>query len=343
MISNLINMSTGPVGISSEVINALQEPAISHRCNEFKQLYYKTTNLLCKAFKVNETFILTGSGTLANESMLQQVKHIGGMGLILSNGVFGSRLIEQSCRNNINFIAYKLEWGKPFDYYEIEKLIKFHSAKWILFCHCETSTGVINDLDGLTTLANLYNCKCFVDCMSTVGTMAMDLSKVSMATASSGKGLGSIPGLAIIFSNVQFPLNTKISVYLDLAHYSLSSGIPFTISSNLLKALYTSIHQKLNNDQYDLIKEYGKQFYSILHGYNLIPFSQPNSKVFTIAAPRAGRKSLIKEAENGGIVISYESEYLKSRQLCQIAAFGFYKEWQLKHVVYFLKKIEGQI
>ncbi len=339
MISELVNMSTGPVAISSQVMNALKEPAISHRSPAFKRLYIKITDLLCTAFHVRETFLLTGSGTLANEAMLQEIKYTCGPGIILSNGEFGSRLIEQARRNNINFVGYKLEWGKTFDLKEIEKTIKHHSAKWILFCHCETSTGVINDLDEITALANLYKCMCFIDCMSTVGTIPMNLSKVSMATASSGKGLASIPGLAIIFSNIEPSLNKQTPVYLDLAHYSANSGIPFTISSNLLRALYISIRQKLNEVQFQLVQEYGEHFFKALNEYDLVPFSQPNTKVFTIAAPEIINLKFFQEMGEKGMRLSYESDYLKSRRWCQLAIFGYYKEKQLQYVLNAINKM----
>jgi aspartate aminotransferase-like enzyme len=46
MISEKINLSTGPVSISMEVQNALIEPSISHRSDEFKRLLSHTTDLV---------------------------------------------------------------------------------------------------------------------------------------------------------------------------------------------------------------------------------------------------------------------------------------------------------
>jgi aspartate aminotransferase-like enzyme len=158
-----------------------------------------------------------------------------------------------------------------------------------------------------------------------------------MATASSGKGLASIPCLAIIFSNINLSLNKQTPVYLDLAHYSANSGIPFTISSNLLKALYVSIRQKLNEVQFDLVQEYGNQFFEILKEHDLVPFSKPDTKVFTIAA-NIKNKKFIEEVRRKGVGLSYESDYLKSRKWCQLATFGYYKERQLKCVINSLSK-----
>ena len=57
---------------------------------------------------------------MANECLLQEIKNLDSPGLILSNGEFGSRLMRQARQNNICFIPYQLEWGKPFDLCEVE-------------------------------------------------------------------------------------------------------------------------------------------------------------------------------------------------------------------------------
>ena len=333
MISEIVNLSTGPITVSPQVMQALTEPSISHRSVEFRQLFESTTDMLCAAFKVQNTFLLSGSGTLANETMLQEIKCISGNGLILSNGEFGDRLIEQARRNNLHFVTKQLEWGKIFDLEEIKNMITDHSCKWILFCHCETSTGVINELKEITAVAKEKNCLCFVDCMSTVGTMPLDLSNVAMATASSGKGLASIPGLAIIFANIELRVKNDAPVYLDLHHYSVKSGIPFTISSNLLKALYVSIGQKLREEQFELLDKYGREFFKILNHYDLIPFSNNNTKVFTIVTAQKRREVLFHSLKDKKILLSHESDYLKKRQWCQLATFGFYTEIQLNYVL----------
>src|SRR5690606_30054205 len=147
-------------------------------------------------------YLLTGSGTLANEVMLNEIKNKNQKGLILSNGEFGNRLIAQAWRHQILFDTYSIDWGKKFDTATIKKKLEQNDIHWILFCHCETSTGIINELQTIIELGKSFRCACFVDCMSTVGTMPLDLSGVSMATASSGKGLASVPGLAIVFSNM---------------------------------------------------------------------------------------------------------------------------------------------
>lgn len=343
MISEIVNLSTGPVAISPKVMNAFKEPPISHRSVAFKKLYNKTTDLLSAAFHVKQTFLLTGSGTLANEVMLQEIKCIRGKGLILSNGEFGERLIEQARRNNLNFIRNEIDWGKSFNINEIKKIILHKSVKWILFAHCETSTGVINDLDQLIGLATSCNCLGFVDCMSTVGTRPLNLSQVAMATASSGKGLASVPGLAIIFSNMELSLKKESPVYLDLIHYSINAGIPFTLSSNLVKALYASIFQKLRSGHYELLQHYGEQFFKSLNDHGFVPFSDANSKVFTIVTSGKRKSDFYRYMKQKKILLSNESKYLTIRGWCQLATLGYYTEKQLRFVLSSIKRYPSHI
>jgi aspartate aminotransferase-like enzyme len=345
MISEKINLSTGPVSISMEVQNALIEPSISHRSDEFKRLLSHTTELLNHAFGVKETFILSGSGTLANEVMLQEIKHIEGKGLILSNGEFGNRLIEQANRNHLQFKSYNIEWGAEFQIEKVLSLINETSCTWLLFCHCETSTGIVNDLKMLTSLARSNNCQCYVDCMSTVGTMPLDLSGVAMATASSGKGLASIPGLALVFSNRSHLPRMGTPLYLDLGHYSGKSGIPFTLSSNLLKALYISIKQKLKQQQFELMQQFGEQIFQILSAHDLVPFSNAYTPVFTIITTNKTALTFLTGLMRKDIILSTESDYLKKRRWYQLALFGYYTKRQLDYVLNCfdnLNSIKGQ-
>ena len=132
MISKPTNLSTGPVGITRQVQKALQEHPLSHRSTAFRNLYDQTTAFLSYSFNVRDTYLLTGSGTLANEVMLQEIKCMEGKGLILSNGEFGNRLIAQAQRNGLDFLTYKLEWGTDFNLATIEKLLSDHALRYHL-------------------------------------------------------------------------------------------------------------------------------------------------------------------------------------------------------------------
>ena len=52
-----------------------------------------------------------GSGTLANDVIAGQLSLLGEPGLILSNGEFGERLMDQAWRFNLKFDSVEFPWG----------------------------------------------------------------------------------------------------------------------------------------------------------------------------------------------------------------------------------------
>ncbi len=245
MILNPINLTTGPVALPSQVKSALAEQPVSHRSPEFEKIFRESTEFLSNHFHAREVYFLTGSGTLANETMLCQIRMLNKKGLILSNGEFGNRLIKQAEIYNLDFDRHIKLWGKEFNDSEIEKIIVENRPGWILFCHCETSTGILNNIDSISKIAGRHNCLCFIDCISSAGSLPINLSNVAMATASSGKGFCSLAGIGIVFSNFRVTSDGTIPTYLDLKYYATKNKIPFTISSNLINALYLGCKIKL--------------------------------------------------------------------------------------------------
>ena len=334
----MINLTTGPITLDQSVSEALSAEPISHRSPEFQKLHKDVVNTMCNQLNVKETFILQGSGTLANEAMLWQIKSLQGKGIILSNGEFGNRLIKQAKRIGLNYHKCKKEWGTSFSLDELESAILETNAKWILLCHCETSTGIINDLEAISEIANTYQCKVFVDCMSTLGTTQIDLSKIAMATGSSGKGLCSLSGIALVFSNLQVRKNSKIPRYLDLYFYKVKNGIPFTLSSNQLKALSISIKQTMSKDYWEQKNVYAKKIYEALHSLGIIPFATSSSKVFTIIQQKMSSTDLFSHFNQLGLLLNYQSNYLLKRNWLQFTLFGNHNEDQIEFAIQKLRQ-----
>jgi aspartate aminotransferase-like enzyme len=201
----MIYLTTGPVTIIPEVMTAFAELPLSHRSQEFKDMYARLTGKISDKLGVKETYILTGSGTLANEIMIGQIGTRKEHGLILSNGEFGERLINQANRQQLDFETLVLDKGSIFDLHQIAGILSVGAVKWLLFCHCESSSGIINPFDEIIELCRKYGCAVYVDCMSTFANRPLNLEYVAMGTASSGKAVGGIAGLALVFCNA--PVN----------------------------------------------------------------------------------------------------------------------------------------
>ncbi len=113
------------------------------------------------------------------------------------------------------------------------------------FVQHETSTGILNDLDALAQMCRARSVRLCVDAVSAVGAMPVDLSAAYLASAVSGKALGAFPGLAIVLHNHSIDASSqRLPRYLDLGAYANSTGVPYSSSSNQLRALKAALQQR---------------------------------------------------------------------------------------------------
>ncbi|MGI9553341.1 MAG: GNAT family N-acetyltransferase [Thermodesulfobacteriota bacterium] len=320
----------GPVGIKREVENEFKKPPISHRSEEFNALFKKTQEGLCRITNSKYTQIFTGSGTLSNDLVAAQISKLKSKGLILTNGEFGDRLVNHATRFNLDFDTVKAGWGRAFDYSSITDKTGFNSYDWIWFVHCETSTGILNDLDLLKEICAENKIKLCADCISSIGNIKFDLGGLYLGTGSSGKGLASYPGLCFVFHNSQITPNPDLPRYLDLGLYSLEEGVPFTLSSNLLSALNKSLElinvdmNRENADSCSLIIRNGLEEMGI-GIINDKRNSSPSVVTFKIDE-NLNSVAIGEELEELNIYLSYRSSYLTERNLMQFALMGEYSK-----------------
>ncbi|HKQ32980.1 MAG TPA: aminotransferase class V-fold PLP-dependent enzyme, partial [Thermodesulfobacteriota bacterium] len=252
---NKMNLLPGPVDVCREAVNAMSAHPVSHRSDELTAELGRVKSLLSSITGAGNVAVLMGSGTLANDALAAQLSLEGGKGIVLSNGEFGERLVDHARRRGLSFDTVGKEWGKGFSREEIGKAIARNpGAPWLWAVHSETSTGVLNDAGVLGELCAENGVALCLDCISSLGTVPVDLSRVYMATGTSGKGLRSYPGLSFVFHNHDIRSRPdELPRYIDLGLYTESPGTPFTLSSNLLFALGASLDDLRPEERYGRI------------------------------------------------------------------------------------------
>jgi len=327
MLREPVNLLPGPVGIAPDVREAFGRPPVSHRADGFKQDFQHVKQLLCDLTGSRRVEILLGSGTLANDAIAGQLSLRTGRGLVLSNGEFGDRLIDHATRAGLQFNVVRALWGEPLPHEEVARAIETSpEIKWLWAVHCETSSGMLNDLEGLQRLCNEQGVALCADCISSIGTIPVDLSGVHMASGVSGKGLGAFPGLCMVFYNHEMLPSKVLPRYLDLGLYAVSDGIPFTHSSNLLYALQAAIERVKASELGTAAAERAAWLRGQLHELGMVIVGsgpQTSPVVTTIALPEALNSVWLgSKLEEKGYLLSYKSEYLVRRNWIQICTMG---------------------
>ena len=337
-----VNFLPGPVAIRREVRRAFEQAPESHRAESFKKDFSSARQILCELVRARNVGVFMGSGTLANDVIAGQLSLLDGRGLILSNGEFGERLMDQAWRFNLKFDALKFDWGKPLDMALVEKRLggrpTAHSEKssivnrqssidWLWCTHCETSTGLLADLAILKELCARNGTRLCLDCISTIGTIPVDLTGVYLASGSSGKGLRAYPGLSMVFYHHTVPATPeKLPRYLDLGFSAQHDGTPFTFSSNLLHALHAAVKHVNWERRFAETAEWSTWLREQLAGmgFNLIGNGALVSPaVITIALLPEMNSAKIGEAmQESGYLLSCNSEYLRRKNWIQVCLMG---------------------
>lgn len=309
----------------------LKHTSLSHRSASFQHLHQQLSQSLLQLSQAKHVALLHGSGTLANEVMLQQLKALHGEqpGLICSNGEFGERLIRQAQDLGLNFKAYQENWGTPFN---AETLLQQSNAcHWLLAAHGETSSGCLNDLSALVKCKQHHHLTLALDCISSFGAVPFSLSDVDLASATSGKAIGALAGLSMVFYQHDAIKLERHGAYCQLARYhqSLPFTLPAYLVSNVLSALqaYPERYQTLKQHLQDALS------HPILQQYCVHTQHYPTAISYQLPPEYAQNAAL------NGLFLHHHSAYLQQKQWAQISTiqpsfaddFATLNQW-LKHL-----------
>lgn len=316
----------GPVPRHTRVEDAFKRDATSHRSSSFLHEMEVVREGLRDMTGANHVQVAVGTGTLANDMVAAQLKKLPGKGLILSNGEFGSRLKDQGKRFDLTYHTLEKEWNEHITMEEIETVLQCDpDIKWLWTVHCETSTGYLYNVEEILSLCQKYKVELCIDACSSVGTVPVDFNNVFLATSVSGKGLGSYPGLALIFHREIIGPSDSIPRYLDVGMYAWNGSVPYTHSSNLL----ASLKEALQLIDYEETLKISKKVRRMLadEDFHILGGEDYSPGVITIALNREQCSRQFGDAcKSRGILLSYESDYLIKRNWVQVALMGEHNE-----------------
>lgn len=333
-----VSFMPGPVEIGPAVQQAVGQPPVSHRGEPFLAMVADVKERLTALTGAAAVELLLGSGTLGNDVVAGQLKLLPGRGLVLTSGEFGDRLVDHASRMGLAFEPLRFNWGEPYDLQGVECLLARNpDIAWLWTVHCETSTGILNDLAGLEALCRKHTVRLCLDCTSSLGTVPVDLRRVYLASSVSGKGLAAFPGISLVFCNHVVAADARLPRYLDLGYYREKEGTPFTHSSNLVAALRQALVDLRAEERCATIRRMSEQLRRRLAaaGFDLLGMARHSSPaVISIVLPEQLSSLCFGEAmERRGWLLSYRSGYLLERNIVQICLMGSVGEEKCQQMV----------
>lgn len=198
-------LTPGPLSTSSSVRSAMWFDSCTWD-QDYKNIVNQIRKSLLELAGCDEahytSVLMQGSGTFGIESVLgSSINRQCHQLLILENGVYGRRMIEIAKILELPHMSYSVPENQAYDIKAVRRLLEQHpTITHIAMVHCETTTGLLNDLNSIAELAHTYQKTFIVDAMSSFGGIEFNLVDLHIAflVSSANKCIQGVPGFSFV-------------------------------------------------------------------------------------------------------------------------------------------------
>ena len=196
-------LTPGPLSTSPTV----KETMLKDWCtwdNDYNDLVQEIRKEIVKlASKSHEytSVLMQGSGTFCVEAALGTFIPRNGKLLVLANGAYGERIAKIAEVLNIDHVVLRFPENKQINEETVlGKLKSQPDITQIAMVHCETTTGMLNPVSRISTLAKMYNKVFILDAMSSFGGIPIDMEKenIDILISSANKCIQGVPGFGFV-------------------------------------------------------------------------------------------------------------------------------------------------
>ena len=200
---NRLMMTPGPSSCDPRVYRALATPLVGHMDPWFNDhLIPDIADLMRYVFQTENkiTFPISASGSGGIEASVLNPLEAGDEAIVCVNGWFSERMAVIAERATDKVIRVEAPYGRAVDLDDIRRAGKGRKIKILGLAHGETSTGVIQNLDGYRKVADELGALLVVDAVATLAgvPLAVDQQRIDICFSGTQKALSCPPGMAPI-------------------------------------------------------------------------------------------------------------------------------------------------
>lgn len=169
---------------------------------EFVEFYKETCELISSLLHTeNETLILDGEGILGLEAACASLTEPGDKVLVLDNGIYGKGFADFVSMYGGVPKLYTVDDKNPIDPQALEAFLQEnHDYKYATLVHCDTPSGMLNDIKTLCPLLKKYGMITVVDSVSAMfgEEVRVDDYRIDVLCGGSQKAVSAPPGLTFV-------------------------------------------------------------------------------------------------------------------------------------------------
>ena len=239
-------LGPGPSLTHPRVMRAMAAPTLSHLDPLMLALLDDIRHRLQRVFRASDdsfAFAVSGTGTAGMETTVANLVEPGKNVLVVVSGYFGDRLAQMFQRYGATVTRLDVEWGRACDPDAVRGALQAQPFDIVAVVHAETSTGVLNPVREIATLARAHAALVVVDAVTSLGghPLEIDAWNIDASYSCTQKCLGAPSGLSpVVFGPRALARRvTCRSFYFDLQllqDYWLNRKYHHTMSSTLVYA-----------------------------------------------------------------------------------------------------------
>ncbi|OLZ40226.1 aminotransferase class V [Natrinema saccharevitans] len=198
MSDDRLRMTPGPTAVPAAVRDRMAEPTPNPDVEpEFFEFYRKLTDDLGAIYGDDDVVILGGEGILGLEAAVASLVEPGDRALCIANGPYGEGFADFVETYDGEAVVCDSSWRDPIDLEAVESRLEEGSFDVATMVHCETPTGVLNDLEPVLDLLEDHGTISVVDAVSSLGGTAVPTDRIDVCLGASQKCFSAPPGLTV--------------------------------------------------------------------------------------------------------------------------------------------------
>ncbi len=196
-------MTPGPTQVKENIRLARSRECTNPDLDEtFVEFYKETCELISHLLHTeNETLILDGEGILGLEAACASLTEPGDRVLVLDNGIYGKGFADFVSMYGGKPELYTVDDKKPIDPAELEAFLKeHHDYKYATLVHCDTPSGMLNDIGSICPILKAHGILTVVDSVSAMfgEEVRADDAQIDILCGASQKAVSAPPGLTFV-------------------------------------------------------------------------------------------------------------------------------------------------
>lgn len=236
-------MTPGPTQVPENVRTARSRVCTNPDIDEdFVEYYKETCELISSLLDTkNETFILSGEGILGLETACASLTEPGDKVLVIDNGIYGRGFADFVSMYGGEPEIYHADYNNTLDVDALADYLKeHHDYKYATVVHCDTPSGMLNDISRICPLLKQYGIMTVVDSVSAMfgEPVHVDEFQIDFLCGGSQKAVSAPPGLTFVvvseeaksaMTNRKTPIASFYANLTTFFHYYEEKWFPYTM------------------------------------------------------------------------------------------------------------------